>query len=311
MGLSMKKMLLLAKVEVTPGVDSTPTAGANAILVRATTPQPIVADQVDRNLIRPFKGNSGSLTAGVHSRMQFEVELAGAGTAGTAPKWGPLLQACGFSETLSVGVSAVYQVVSSGEPTLTLYGFLDGIRFKMTHCKGTVRFTLDAKGIPIMAFDFLGVYNPVTDVALPTGVDYSGFLQPLTVGKVNTPIFSIHGHSGCLSALGIDVGNQLVFRELVNCAKPHSSDRKATGTAVFELTTVATKNWAEQLRLSVEDALTITHGTVPGNTVQIDLPKIQFTGLDLQNQDEVAMLSSQFAINPTIAGNDEITVTVM
>lgn len=310
MGLSMKKMLLLAKVEATPGVDSAPTAEANAILVRAATPQPIVADQVERNLIRPFKGNSGSLTAGVHSRMQFEVELAGAGTAGMAPKWGPLLQACGFSETLSVGVSAVYQVVSSGEPTLTLYGLLDGVKFKMTHCKGTVRFTLDAKGIPIMAFDFLGVYSPVTDAPLPTGVDYSGFLQPLTVGKVNTPSFSIHGHSGCLSTLGIDVGNALTFRELVNCAKPHSADRKATGTAVFELTTVATKNWAEQLRLSVEDALTITHGTVAGNTVQIDLPKIQFTGLDLQNQDEVAMLSSQFAINPTVAGNDEIILTV-
>ena len=109
MAKSMKKMLLLAKKEVTAGTDALPTAAANAILCRALMPEPITAEQVQRNLIRPYKGNSGSLTVGEHRKITFEVELAGAGAAGTEPAWGLLLEACGFAATITAGKTATEQ----------------------------------------------------------------------------------------------------------------------------------------------------------------------------------------------------------
>ena len=38
----------------------------------------------------------------------FEVEMAGSGTAGTAPAFGPLLKACGNSETIVTDTSVTY-----------------------------------------------------------------------------------------------------------------------------------------------------------------------------------------------------------
>ncbi|UUZ68080.1 hypothetical protein LP416_27835 [Polaromonas sp. P2-4] len=145
---SMKNMVLLAKQEVTLGVDPVPTPAANSMLVRAFTPQIINAEFVERNLIQGYKGNFGSLAVGVHRVFEFEVELASSGTAGTAPKWGPLLMACGFSETLVAVTSATYAPISTGDTTVTLYGYLDGILFKMTACKGTGELGRQRQGHP-------------------------------------------------------------------------------------------------------------------------------------------------------------------
>lgn len=305
----MKKMLLLAKKEVTSGTDSVPTA-ANAILCRALMPEPITADQVERNLIRPWKGNSGKLTVGVHRKLTVEVEIAGAGAAGTAPAWGALLEACGFSATITPATSVVYDLVSEGEPTLTLYGYLDKTLFKLTGAKGTVSFELNAKSVPVMKFEFLGAYStPTEELAMPTGVNYSNFLQPKTVGKINTPTFSFHGLAACMSSFSINLANALAWRELVNCAGTASPDRKPAGTTVLELPSVTTKNWAEIVREGTTGACQLIHGTTAGNIVQFDMPAIQCGVYTLQDDASVAMMSLPFDLLPVL-GDDELSITV-
>jgi len=107
-GKSMKKMLLLAKLEAVPGTDIVPAAATNAILCRGLMPSIITAEFAERNNIKPHKGNDRKLAVGVHRRFQFEVEIAGSGVAGTAPAWGLLLQICGFSETVTLATDVVY-----------------------------------------------------------------------------------------------------------------------------------------------------------------------------------------------------------
>lgn len=310
MAKSMKKMLLLAKKEVTEGVDSTPTAAANAILCRAFMPEPITAEQVQRNLIRPYKGNSGSLTVGEHRKFTFEVELAGSGTAGTAPAWGPLLEACGFAETITAGVDVTYDLVSEGEPTLTLYGYLDKTKFILANAKGTVSFELNAKAIPVMKFEFIGTYTPATEeVAMPTGVDYSKFKQPKTVGKTNTPVFSFHGLAAKASAFSINLANALAWRELIGYAGPRSPDRQPTGSVTMEMPSVAVKDWAEVVREGTTGACNLTHGTAAGNIVQLAMPATQCKPFSLQDDQGTAMINMPFDINP-VDGDDELSITV-
>lgn len=305
---SMKNMVLLAKQEVTLGVDPVPTPAANSILVRALMPQIINAEFVERNNIRGYKGNFGSLAVGVHRMFEFEVELAGSGAAGTAPKWAPLLMACGFSETLVLSTTATYAPVSTGEPTVTLYGYLDGILFKMSGCKGTVSFELNSKQIPVMKFKFIGEYSAATDTAFPTGMVFTGFQKPLTVGKVNTPTLSFFGFAAVASALSFDVANALVYRDLIGFSGAYSSDRKPAGSATIELPAIAAANFGELARLGTEGALQVIHGTVAGNIIQVDMPKIQLTSAPtITNDNELALLSTQFSINPN-AGNDEIVI---
>jgi len=52
-----------------------------------------------------FAGTSGGPR---FAEIAFEVSIAGSGTAGTAPSWGPLLKACGFYESLVASTSATY-----------------------------------------------------------------------------------------------------------------------------------------------------------------------------------------------------------
>jgi hypothetical protein len=100
MALLNRKRTILAKIQPTPGQDSVPTGSANAILVRALDVQPLNAANVSRDLVRAYYGASDQLAASVSVACTAEVELAGSGSAGTtAPAWGVLLRACGFSET--------------------------------------------------------------------------------------------------------------------------------------------------------------------------------------------------------------------
>lgn len=310
MAKSMKNMVLLAKLQSTVDVDPMPTGAADAIQCRAMTPTMISADFVERNNIRGYKGNFGQLVASVHREFDFEVELAGSGAAGTAPAYGSLLKACGFNETIVPTTSVAYAPVSSGEPLITLYGYLDGILFKMINAKGTVSFEMNPKAIPVMKFKFIGEYSTPSDTALPVGTDYSKFIAPLTVGKINTSVGLVHGVPVCISAFTFDVANALTYRDLINCGGAYSSDRKPSGSVTFEVTSVATKNWAEVVRLATLDAIQLVHGTVPGNIVQVDMPKVQFNAAPtLSNDNEIAMLQAGFSIQPNL-GNDELVLTV-
>lgn len=309
MSKSMKKMLLLAMLQPALGVPAVPTAAANAILCRALAPEPITAEQVQRNLIRPYKGNSGSLTVGEHRKLTCEVELAGSGTAGTAPAWGPLLESCGFSATITAGQDVVYEPVSEGEPFLTLYCYLDGTLYKIVDAKGTVSFELNAKGIPVMKFEFLGEYSRPTEGAMPTGVDYSKFKQPKTVGKKNTPVFTFYGLAAGVSAFSINLANSLAWRELINLAGATSPDRQPTGSVTMELPKADVKNWAEVVRESTIGACQLVHGTTAGNIIQIDMPQVQCKPFTVQDDASNAMVNMPFDINPDL-GDDEIRIVV-
>ena len=52
-----------------------------------------------------FLGASEQLLANTRVECTFSVELAGSGAAGTAPRYGDAIKACGFSETIASGTS--------------------------------------------------------------------------------------------------------------------------------------------------------------------------------------------------------------
>lgn len=123
-------------------------------------------------------GNAGQVATTQYAQIEGEVELAGSGTAGKAPAWGPLLRACGFAETVTTGTDVRYLPVSENFERIALHYYLDGVFHKILDARGTVSFDLTAKGIPFMRFRFMGVYLPITDGTNPTDVDYSAFQIP-------------------------------------------------------------------------------------------------------------------------------------
>ena len=309
MPLNMANMALLVKTQTVLGTPVVPAPGANAMLVRAMTPALLKGKYVERNLVRGAKGNYGSIVAGVYRSFEFEVELSASGVAGTAPKIGPLLMACNMSETVTAATSVVYQPIAGQALPVTMYGYLDGVMFQMSDARGTVSFSMNAEEIPVAKFNFIGKYHPMTDVAFPTGLDFSGFKKPLTVGFVNTPTYTVHGLAVVMQQFSLDLANELVWRDLVGFAGARVPDRKPKLSTVFELTNVATRNWGESVRLGTEGAVSLVHGVTAGSIVQFDLPVTAFdSDPTISDLDKVAMLNGSLAVMPN-TGNDELVLT--
>lgn len=304
-----RNQLILAKLQPGAGVDAAPTAALNAILCRNITPAPLTAEWADRNLIKPYFGSSGKVLTGAYSRISFEVELAGAGAAGDAPKWGTLLRGCAFAEEITEDVEVIYTTITNGQEFLTLWYYLDGIRHQMTDAKGNVTFTLNAKNIPVMQFEFIGLQVPPADVVQPTDADFSGFIDPIAVNKQNTAAWSLHGYTGPMESLSINMNNQLVYRNVVGEEGIHITNRLATGSISMSAVALATKNWFSTIKAATKGALSITHGTVAGNIVKLDAPKVQLTEPSQGDSDGIALLNANLEVEPN-AGNDELVITV-
>lgn len=115
----VRKRSILAKIESVYATDPTPTGAANAILVKNLNINPLSPTVVGRDLIRPYLGEFDQLIANKHVEIDFEVEIAGSGTAGTAPAYGPLLRACGLSETI-LAAAATGTAQAGASTTITL-----------------------------------------------------------------------------------------------------------------------------------------------------------------------------------------------
>jgi hypothetical protein len=314
MPLLYNKRALLAKTETVYGTDPTPTGASNAILVRNLEIQPIDAEQVSRDLVRPYLGASDILISNVRSRVTFEVEMAGSGTAGTAPKYGPILKACGMAETITASTKVTYTPVSESFSSCTIYVNVDGVNHKITGCRGTVSLSMAVGQIPVYQFELMGVYNGPTDVSFSTvSASYSGFQNPLVFNNTNSSAFQFHSYAAELQSLELQVGMDMVYRELVgNTKEVLLTDRATTGTVQFDAVLMATKNYFTAATTSATGNCTVTHGLAAGNTVKLTVPRANITTVNYVEQNRVTQYTIPFTALPSNngTGDDEFSIEV-
>lgn len=308
-GLLMRNTAVLAKIESVYGTDAVPTGLADAVLVTDVTPRPMNMQTVDRALIRPFLGNSEQLPTQIYNGVEFSCELAGSGTAGTAPAMGPLLRACGFGQTITAGTKVEYKPISTGFESVTLYVNIDGILHKSVGARGTVAFSFKNNDRPMARFNFTGLFAPVADDALPS-VTLTAWKKPLPCNRTNTPTFTLHSYAALLDDVQIDMANQVVYRGLIGGSEfVRITDRKPAGSVLMEAVKVADKNWWTSIQAATNGTLQLIHGLSAGNIVQVDAPNVQIHSPSYQDQDGILMLAAQMAMTPGATGNDEIVLT--
>jgi hypothetical protein len=94
-----RKRAILSKIETTYGVDPTPAAGSDALLMSNLTISPLEMTLVQRQNIKAYMGNNPNVIAASYSKVSFDIEMAGSGSAGTAPAFDELLRGCALSAT--------------------------------------------------------------------------------------------------------------------------------------------------------------------------------------------------------------------
>jgi hypothetical protein len=308
MPLLTRKRLILLETESTYGTDPTPT-GVDAVLVRDLNITPLQSDVVSRDLVRPYLGASEQLLANTRVECTFSVELAGSGTAGTAPRYGKALLACGMSETIVATTSVTYTPVSASFGSCTIYYNIDGVLHKVTGARGTFTINGTVGEIPTIDFTFTGIYNTPTDTALPS-VTYGDQATPVVFKNGNTTGFELLSYAGCLQSVSFDVGNTLVYRELVGCTKQVLlTDRASTGSVTLEAVTMATKNYfTAALTDGTLGNLLFQHGQTAGNIIDFASTRVDIGDVSYSDQDGIHMLNIPYTCVPSTSGNDEFSL---
>lgn len=309
MPLLSRKRLILAETESSYGVDPTPTEASNAILVRNVEVTPLEVETVNRELIRPFLGQSDQLLAQQRVLVNFEVELAGSGAAGTAPAYGPLLEACRCTETVVASTSVSYAPNSDATPSsVTIYFNNDGVLHKATGCRGTFTLNCEVGQIPYIAFEMTGIYNAPSDVSI-SGPTYANQADPLVFKNGNTSSFQVFSYAGALQSLSFDVANEVIYRELVGGSKSIDIvNRAPSGECMVEATTIATHDFFSDATGSSTGNLTFQHGSTGGNIVTFTAGQIDLGGPSYTDQDGIQMLTLPYIATPTSSGDDDFSL---
>ncbi|WP_226781836.1 hypothetical protein [Oceaniglobus trochenteri] len=267
-----RKLAILLKVESTYATDSTPGVG-DALIAQNVTFSPMEGDDVPRDLILPHFGSQGITLAGTYARLEFDIEMAGAGGAGDVPRYGGALRICGWSETVTASTDVTYTIIENGVESGSIYFVMDGVRHVMLGSRGNVTMTLNAKGNPQFRFTMTGLLGTISDVTNPA-VSAAALITPLHVSDTNTEL-TLHGWSAVAESLSIDMGNTVTRRALIGEDSVRITNRQATGTAVVVARSLATINWFDIATSRSRAAMSLIHGTTAGNIVELAAPKVE------------------------------------
>jgi len=304
-----RKRSLLAKIEGSYGSDPTATGSANYVEVVDLEIEPVASDEVEQETIRPYAGNYPVLLANTRVNVSFGVFMVGSGAAGTAPKYDPILLASGLSKAVVSSTSVTYTPSTlSTQSSVTLYVNYDGVKHKVTGCRGTFSISCAVNEIPRINFEMQGIFNTPTDTALPT-VTKSLQPDPVLFKNGNTSSFSVFGFSGALQSWELDFANEVIYRELVGGTKEALiTDRRPSGSMVIEAVALSSKNFFTLATGTTTGTNTWSHSGGAGNIVTVSCPQTDLGQPTYEDSDGITMLNLPFYATPTDAGSDEFSL---
>ncbi|MDT8856430.1 phage tail tube protein [Paracoccaceae bacterium Fryx2] len=312
-----RRSALLCRLEAPYGTPVTIFGESDAILLVDPPQFLIEADNVPRNLVMPWMGNSEELPATRRAKLTFKVELAGSGAAGTPPAWGKLLRACGFSETIVAGASVTYAPVNDGFEGMTFRFFRDGVRYLAKGGRGTVKLTLDAYAIPTAEFEFWAFDAQALAASIPA-INLAAFIQPQVVTDANSGDIwlgaSVTGGvvsgGAFLASKGIswDIGNKLAHRKMLRGERIAITDRSVTGKMAVELSAADEIIWRDAINANTLAAMSFTHGVGAGNLITVHAGRVQRTNPQAIDDDGSVLIQTDLRALPSVSGNPEFMI---
>ena len=121
----LRQLAVLAGTAGTYNAAVEAAANARAKLITPGNTWSFPVDQFDRDVKRFSIGQKDNVRGGYWRELNFSIAAAGSGTAGTVPSWGPLMEACGFSETIHNGVASIGALTAYSDPVDNAGGATD------------------------------------------------------------------------------------------------------------------------------------------------------------------------------------------
>lgn len=189
--------------------------------------------------------------------------------------------------------------------TATIYFYHAGLIHKLLHAHGTPRISFPRQDLPLLGFDYTGIYGGIVDGAM-VAATLSGFQTPVGVNNANTGNFVLHGVAGLkMYSLEMMLANAIAYRNVVGVEDTILTDRAPSGSVEIETPLLATLDWVAKVRTGALGTVALTHGTVAGNKIFVDSWNAGLTNPADSEQEGQATKTFDLELNPTDAGNDE------
>lgn len=269
----MNLQLLLAKKEVTYGVDPVAVA-ANTVRCEEVSFE-LKGERDTPQTAKPGVGGEADQTYGQHVMFGFKVPLIGSGVAGTAPKWGPILKACGYSETIVAATSVTYAPVANPltADSMTLVWRDNRRSHTVRGWRGRVGFELNAGKRPMLVFAGIGLHADVATAALLAHADsdFSGWLNPLPVAQ-GTTTFSLGGVNGLgIREFSLEAADNVKFIDVPEQKNVElRGDRTLSGNIKTTVPLPSTLNYEAKWRVGTVDTFALVHGATAGSITTIN-----------------------------------------
>ena len=122
----------------------------------------------------------------------------------------------------------LYKPLHEEFESATIVYFHNANKQIITGCRGTFSLAMTRQQIPQLSFEVMGLYN-TPENAVPIKGDISAYQVPFPVGDDNTPDFVVKDKDDfLLSNFNLTLGNNVVYRDLVNGKEVQISNRAST-----------------------------------------------------------------------------------
>lgn len=201
---------LLAKSEVSYGVDPTPSTATDGVRVARDLFSTIQVDYEWENLRDEVATDSiipltPAIPRGRRVRMDIFWEVKGKGSD-AAPEAAPLYIACGLPETDGSAIFDYGPLTSGTKGSATIYAYAGGLVFKVVGCRGRFQWPIMVGQIAVHQFTMFGLLSEAPSTASVPSI--SGYDSSEPIAGVNTALaigaFSPDWLSGSLDLTGID-----------------------------------------------------------------------------------------------------------
>lgn len=314
MPIKWRQRLAVAKIETVYGQASADMTGATILdVVMMEGGSPYAGNTVDRERMRDGLGGFEQVNTGPYVERTIRVPLSGSGVAGEAPSYGPLLRACGLSETIDATVDAesvTYAPVSSGFESLELWWLEDTQMQHITGVRGTASITTDSQGLPYIQFQLRGLYRRPEAKGDASVATLGTLAKEIPVNKQNSQ-FTIDGNPARMSSFSLDLGIEYPYRNLVNFESVEITNRSVSGSTNIEAPDLATKDYFAAVESHQGQSLvpvTLTHGTAPGNIVEISGQQVQLNSISPSENQGLMHYDLGLRFLPTGSNDDDLSI---
>jgi len=304
MTVATRRNVILVKEESVYASDPTPTVANNAILA-LDLDITVQGDKLERNPGMTTLSRFNPIIGKRWVEITFGVEIRGSGSAGTAPRMGDILEACGMAETISAGSYVDYDPASADHKSVTIYAYIDGVRWIITGCKGSWEVVGDINQIGRINFTMMGLYADYTDVALASGCVYDPRPEPLLAASFSYDSIATFK----VAQIQANIQNEVAPSEDINATHGVSAftitGRNCIGSFNPELVTKATYDFYTKWRTANAAALTCTFGQTAGKKMVLSGPSVTMDSVKPGDRGGIRIFDVPISFGLS-SGDDEI-----